>query len=543
MGAARNGLGEGGLWGARFDGGLSRSERAACGRAGVDIGCRGAARVRASIGTEDRDQSIRAVGGSAAAMNRRMMIASTLALSGSVATGLVSQQQPASAAEIWSRSPDQGVNTAIKKANKTYPDRFVTYFSRFMLTYDRNSVNWWRDGPETTELLLTEKGKDATITKRLDQFARFAASAKVGLARYPGEQGTQALCELMVNRYGPISRESLKQIALLFSLLEENQPVDLFPEILSRADKATVSSIKVQLRGSGYIGSVPTVIVGTKEYLPNVNAEAKVKLRQNGRLARIDVLEGGSGYTKPPKVFFNRTVQITEADLAANNLAGVGPDQYGQRFSKPQCDVVLKDGTVVAINLRDGGSGLFDGTFNWYIEEPTVEEPKNLSEALKSDVTAATRVAANGTLVFDQEVDSVIVTSGGEGYTSAYPIEVRIQTPQDCGGRAEGQAATGQASLSSPTFRESRPSLGEQDKLKLRPGDPRLTEMDLDITSLLSSGQRLTFDARSNKMRFVETSALGLNVSTPFGPRAKMPILKDDIIGATRPLTHPPNPK
>ncbi len=54
---------------------------------------------------------------------------------------------------------------------------------------------------------------------------RYAASVEIGLARYQGQQGTEALAELMIARYGWISREALKQLAFLFSLLDEYQYV------------------------------------------------------------------------------------------------------------------------------------------------------------------------------------------------------------------------------------------------------------------------------------------------------------------------------
>lgn len=212
----------------------------------------------------------------ATAIDRRRMIATTLALSGSLATLVAADQRPASAKEIWSRSDGpQAVKRALKKADQTYNDRFVTYFSRFMLTYDRDSVNWWRTGPQTTELLLRPVSMEDKYQKRLDQFASFAASVEVGLARYPGKEGIQALCELMVNRYGPISREALKQIAILFALLQDDQPMELISDFLPRADNSSLSNVVVSNRGSGYTGAVPKVMVMTKDYEPNQAAEAK----------------------------------------------------------------------------------------------------------------------------------------------------------------------------------------------------------------------------------------------------------------------------
>jgi hypothetical protein len=210
------------------------------------------------------------------AMDRRRMIASTLALSGSLAALVAADQRPANAQTLWTRTDGpQAVKKALKKADQTYNDRFVTYFSYFMLTYDRNSVNWWRNGPQTSELALRQVPSEEKYQKRLDQFASFAASAEVGLSRYTGKEGIQALCELMVNRYGPISREALKQIAILFALLEQDQPVDIISDFLPRADNSSLSNVVVTNRGSGYTGATPKVMFMTKDYEPNQIAEAK----------------------------------------------------------------------------------------------------------------------------------------------------------------------------------------------------------------------------------------------------------------------------
>ena len=210
------------------------------------------------------------------AMDRRRMIASTLALSGSLAALVAADQRPANAQTMWTRTDGpQAVKKALKKADQTYNDRFVTYFSYFMLTYDRNSVNWWRNGPQTSELALRQVPSEEKYQKRLDQFASFAASAEVGLSRYTGKEGIQALCELMVNRYGPISREALKQIAILFALLEQDQPVEIISDFLPRADNSSLSNVVVTNRGSGYTGATPKVMFMTKDYEPNQIAEAR----------------------------------------------------------------------------------------------------------------------------------------------------------------------------------------------------------------------------------------------------------------------------
>ena len=90
----------------------------------------------------------------------------------------------------------------------------------------------------------------------------------------------------------------------------------------------------------------------------------RVDLRANGKIVRIDILDGGTGYTQPPKIRFNRTVALDAASLSNNNLF-LDEDQYGTKLAKPEYEVIVEDGTVQRVNIKSPGAGLFDGTFNW----------------------------------------------------------------------------------------------------------------------------------------------------------------------------------
>ena len=90
----------------------------------------------------------------------------------------------------------------------------------------------------------------------------------------------------------------------------------------------------------------------------------RVDLRANGKIARIDILDGGTGYTQPPKIRFNRTVALDAASLSNNNLF-LDEDQYGTKLAKPEYEVIVENGTVKRVNIKSSGAGLFDGTFNW----------------------------------------------------------------------------------------------------------------------------------------------------------------------------------
>ena len=166
-----------------------------------------------------------------------------------------------------------------------------------------------------------------------------------------------------------------------------------------------------------------------------------------------------------------------------------------------------------------------------YFEAPSVEDVQNITGALQSD--AIERRRATGSIVYDKEVCRVQIVNPGGGYSPAYPVDVRIQTPAECGGIASRQGATANADLVKPDFRSSpKPSLYEQELLKFdRSFDSRISRMDEDILALIPSSQILSYDPKQTRINFQERSAIGFNVTTRFGPRGKVPIIKDDVIG------------
>jgi hypothetical protein len=250
-------------------------------------------------------------------LGRRSATAAVSALLLSV----ISPYPGASAGEIWRRPDGTGFSTVLAQTETTFSLRFVTYLSRFLLNYESTSANWWRKSQQTQELILVRQ--EELLVKRLEQFGRYAASVEIGLARYQGQEGTEALAELMIARYGWISREVLKQMAFLFALLDEYQPTARIGDMLSRADNSTVTSVKLVLRGSGYTGKAPEVRIETPDYTPAQECRATASVRESGRILRIKVLDGGSGYLTPPKVIFTRVVQPTKDGVWPANISSL----------------------------------------------------------------------------------------------------------------------------------------------------------------------------------------------------------------------------
>lgn len=64
-------------------------------------------------------------------------------------------------------------------------------------------------------------------------------------------------------------QECKRQLAILFSFLEEDQPSDLIEGILGDVDNGQVSSLVIADPGGGYTGSVPEVKT-PKRHSPNL---------------------------------------------------------------------------------------------------------------------------------------------------------------------------------------------------------------------------------------------------------------------------------
>ena len=138
--------------------------------------------------------------------------------------------------EVEGRAKDRKL-----KGQSTYPVRFVTYLARFLINFDIADKRLWED--LAREIPFTYSMEDVDATRRR-QFAEFADSVEIGLYDFQGQKGVEYLFRLLVSRYGE-SYEARKQLAILFSFLEGNQPVELIGQLLAETDKAVVSSVKV----------------------------------------------------------------------------------------------------------------------------------------------------------------------------------------------------------------------------------------------------------------------------------------------------------
>lgn len=140
----------------------------------------------------------------------------------------------------WSRMEGAPTEAAVFsgiESDSQWSLDFIIYLSRILLNYDEASSRWWEKEilpkveasidhklPESTQLAVR-------AAKLRDQFADFAASVEYGLRRY-GKEGRRkfGVLKKLLERYGQ-SLEQRQQLALAFTLLED-QPLELLASIL-----------------------------------------------------------------------------------------------------------------------------------------------------------------------------------------------------------------------------------------------------------------------------------------------------------------------
>jgi len=247
----------------------------------------------------------------------------------------------------FQRSPvNRRSGITLAEPERVYPLPFITYLSRFLLVFDDACQRYWYAQARAIPPRCDGEGVERI---RFRQFGQFAASVEVGLMDFEDGEGPRRLLDSLVERYGPgsspggynavdggkavggdsspssssssssttatmtstttnerevrKSKEALRQIALLFSLLDsEYQPIDSITQILAADDDATIERVELVDGGAGYPSGVPAPGVtfpdpptlGTK--FGGSIARGVAVMRGTGRVLRVELVDGGSGY-------------------------------------------------------------------------------------------------------------------------------------------------------------------------------------------------------------------------------------------------------
>jgi len=259
------------------------------------------------------------------------------------------------------------------------------------------------------------------------------------------KQGILNLYALLKARY--TSREAKKQLALLFSMISSPmlQPKAEIEGLLGELDNATLTQIdlvqpaalpsfledsgtkKVKFRsssrrGGGYsiLTPPPKVFIEPPKPLGDDYKPAKgvAIMKPTTRILRINVTDGGEGYTSAPSV------------TVFQNSGGI---------LKRQCDacaIIDREGRVESIIVLDPGLGYGGNNKKGEVLVPTVMISKPKQSNRKEDKKGGGKLAAakirqaKAVAELEYEVVGVDITSGGSGYVLTQPPDVYL-TPSD----------------------------------------------------------------------------------------------------------------
>lgn len=352
----------------------------------------------------------------------------------------------------FQRSPiNKRSGITLAEPERIYPLSFITYLSRFLLVFDDVCQRYWYT---QAQAIPPNSGREDVERIRFRQFGQFAASVEVGLMDFEGKDGVERLMESLVERYGPSffskegsssdqttlsssaasssasslgvadatilsslssttkipterevrkSKEALRQIALLFSLLEsEYQPVDSITRILAYDDDACIDRVEMVDGGAGYGDLIPAITfpdpptLGTK--FGGSVARGVAVMKATGRILSIELIHCGSGYTQEPSVTISYPV--------GDHLPATARAYLGKKKSK---------GSVDRIELVFFGAGYNPDDWDGII---TISPPEE-----KDGATATARA------ILDYEVSRIDILENGRGYASEKPINVVIEPP------------------------------------------------------------------------------------------------------------------
>jgi len=205
-------------------------------------------------------------------------------------------------------------------------------------------------------------------------------------------------------------KEARRQIALLFGLMETNQPVEDITKLLAAIDNGSIDRVEIVEPGSGYAPGYGAPLVtfpppeAGEEF---TTAKGRASLRPNGKILRCDLLNRGFGYAKPPTV----TISPPVAAAKGNSTATAASAKALMFRSGPN------KGRIERIQLVDGGSGYREDEFIRIQITPPEMKP------------AEGGVTATATGILELKLAGIQITDPGSGYAVEKPITVFVEPP------------------------------------------------------------------------------------------------------------------
>jgi solute carrier family 25 phosphate transporter 3 len=389
----------------------------------------------------------------------------------------------------------------------------------------------------------------------------------VGLVDFEGDGGPGILLEELVKRYADISlegspsrkdpfsslvtgnstqpiqqqqqqkirrkKEALRQIALMFSLLKEYQPVELITQLLAADDDAKIDKVIITDGGTGYL---PPDIDSVKVTFPNPptfgtafggsDARGKAILRETGRILKVEVIDGGSGYTKPP------VVEISHPKILDSQSRALAKAILGKGNAK---------GSIERIEVTNFGTGFYSAKDNIDVK---IISPPDSTEGKTATARAILEYQVVGVEIFDP----------GRGYAAERPIAVTFDPPPADGGRT---AAAISYPAGKSTIFKSFLSIDDRYASNTRPSDTESPSRispswvqgptSLQLLTLLPSGVGLEFDASLKRYVLATAQADQFNdslygtlegmsfkpLNPIFGVRGRSPIEREKSLNAS----------
>ena len=168
----------------------------------------------------------------------------------------------------------------------------------------------------------------------------------------------------------------------------------------------------------------------------------------------------------------------------------------------PKAEAIVREGKVVAVKIKDRGSGLSsgDGLRSLRVEFVATED------------TVPPVAFAEGYAVLDRKVAAVNVTRTGSRYSSTRPPTVTVEPPGECG----GERVLGRPAAVAVKMRRKEQNLT---KVKFMSAEPAVADNDINMfIQLYPRSVSIVFQNESQRFVFSEKSLLGYNVTTSFGP-------------------------
>jgi len=296
--------------------------------------------------------------------------------------------------------------------------------------YDDDNKSGKREGKNDSEgknilekLALSRKEKKLEkIRKETEDRKRAEKRDKVA------KQGVLNLYTLLKARY--TSRSAKRQLAILFSFISNPaiQPTAEIRSLLGEMDNASITDIELtklfarniftsrssSRRGGGYSYSEPPIVsIECPPALGSAYKCAKLNpiMERTSRILRINLLDGGEGYTKPPDIYIPM---------------GSGGSSSRQCVAQA---IIDRKGHIESVVVLDPGYG-YGQSKNGTPPAIIIKPPESKgTEGSKNSQVPLRQATAEAELEY--AISEIEVIEGGNGYVATDPPKVFITSSKE----------------------------------------------------------------------------------------------------------------